>query len=109
MGLDEALKEIKEVERKYKLECAEYDNVMFGVSEEFSASSKLEQERLAKLTDAGELSGLLDSGKLVAVEGSAVVVNADTVGKFVDSFEADRDKAVEVIMATKTALDKRSG
>jgi hypothetical protein len=109
LTLDEALKEIKEVERKYKLECAEYDNVVFGVSEEFSASSKLEQERLAKLADAGELSGLLDSGKLVAVEGSAVVANADSVGKFVESFETDRDKAVEVIMATKTALDKRSG
>merc|ERR1711972_626427 len=71
--MDEAIKEIPEIERKYALECAEYDTVLFGVSEELAASAKLEQETVAKLSDSGELQGLLDSGSMVAVEGGSVV------------------------------------
>merc|ERR1740121_3336444 len=44
LTVDQALKEIPEIERKYALECAEYDTVLFGVSEELAASAKLEQE-----------------------------------------------------------------
>merc|ERR1711979_1313 len=41
LTVDQALKEIPEIERKYALECAEYDTVLFGVSEELAATAKL--------------------------------------------------------------------
>merc|ERR1719353_1566127 len=107
LSMDEALKEMPEIERKYNLECVEYDNVLFGVSDELSAGAKLESEQLAKLAELGELQGQLDSGILVAVEDGAVVTSADSVAKSVAAFDSSRDKAVEVIMATKTALDRK--
>merc|ERR1712232_1121131 len=66
LSLDEAMKQMPEIERKYNLECAEYDNVVYGISEEFAAASKLEQ-RVAKLSDAGELQALLDNGSYVSI------------------------------------------
>merc|ERR1711871_1655758 len=96
-----------EIERKYKLECSEYDNVLYGVSEELSAGAKLEAEQLAKLSEAGELQGQLDSGALVAVEGGAVVSDAAAVSAAAEEFDSTRDKAVEVVMATRTALDRK--
>merc|ERR1711865_1358666 len=66
--MDEAMKEMPEIERKYDLECTEYDNVLFGVSEEFSAGSKVELEQIAKLAELGELQGQIDSGAIVAVQ-----------------------------------------
>jgi len=107
LTMDEALKEMPEIERKYNLECVEYDNVLFGVSDELSTGAKLESEQLAKLAELGELQGQLDSGVLVAVEDGAVVTSADSVAKSVAAFDSSRDKAVEVIMATKTALDRK--
>merc|ERR1719436_149599 len=84
----EALAEMPEIERKYKLECAEYDNVLFGVNEELAAGAKLEQEQLAKLADVGELQALLDSGAFVAVEGGATVAGAEAVSKSAEEFES---------------------
>merc|ERR1712072_585135 len=81
LSMDEALKEMPEIERKYNLECAEYDNVLYGVSDEFSAGAKLEMEQLAKLADAGELQGQIDSGAVVAIEDGAVVSSAAAVAK----------------------------
>merc|ERR1740138_798291 len=51
----EALAEMPEIERKYKLECAEYDNVLFGVSDELSSGAKVKMEQFAKLAEIGEL------------------------------------------------------
>mmetsp|Transcript_22545 Transcript_22545/g.30493 ORF Transcript_22545/g.30493 Transcript_22545/m.30493 type:complete len:100 (+) Transcript_22545:3-302(+) len=96
-----------EIERKYSLECAEYDNVLYGMSDELAGTAKLEQEQLAKLSDSDLLQAQLDSGKLVAVEGGAPVTSAAAVAKSLGEFEAQRDKAVDAIMATKMALDKK--
>merc|ERR1711972_1166403 len=79
LTMAEALKEMPEIERKYKLECAEYDSVVFGISEEFSLSAKVEQEKLAKLADTGDLQGLLDSGAYTAVIDGAVTKDASLV------------------------------
>merc|ERR1712211_402 len=68
----EAVAQMPEIERKYKLEGAEYDNVVFGISDEFSAAAKLEQEKIAKLADGGELQALLDNGTYAAVEDGAL-------------------------------------
>merc|ERR1711920_316825 len=108
LTVEQALKEIPEIERKYALECAEYDTVLFGVSEELAATAKLEQETVAKLSDNGELQGLLDSGSMVAVEGGHIVADAGEVARSVEEFEAQREKGVDAIMATKLpALDKK--
>merc|ERR1719313_572036 len=107
LTIDDALKEMPEIERKYNLECAEYDNVLFGLSDELSAGAKLEMEQLAKLAEAGELQGQLDSGALVAVKDGAVVSSAADVASGLEAFESSRDKAVETIMATRSALDRK--
>jgi len=107
LSLAEAMGELPEVERKYRLECAEYDSVVYGISDEFSATAKLEQERLAKVADSGELQALLDSGVYVAVQDGAVVKDSQIVSSSAEDFDTQRDKAVDVIMATKTALDRK--
>merc|ERR1719264_161339 len=61
LTMDEALAEMPEIERKYQLECQEYSNVLYGISEEFTGSAKLELEQIAKLADVGELQGKLDT------------------------------------------------
>jgi len=108
LSMDQALAEMPEIERKYLLECEEYENVLFGMSDELAGAAKLEQEQLAKLADAHELQAQLDSGALVAVEGGACVTDADHVAKSIHSFEAKRDKSVDAIMATKLpSLDRK--
>merc|ERR1712050_534153 len=108
LSVDAALKEMPEIERKYNLECEEYDNVLFGVSEEFSASAKLETETVAKLADVGKLQAMLDSGAMVAVTDGKVVSDADVVSQSIESFDAQREKAVDGVMATKLgALEKK--
>merc|ERR1712154_56967 len=96
-----------EIERKYKLECTEYDNVIYGISDEFGAASKLESEKIAKLAEGGELQAVLDNATYVAVEGGALVKKAADVAGSIEHFEAHRDKAVDTIMATKTSLDRK--
>jgi len=107
LTMDEAMAEMPEIERKYLLECKEYDNVLFGISEELSAGAKLETEQLAKLAEVGELQGQIDSGELVAIEDGGLVSDGGAVAKGAEAFDASRDKAVEIIMATKTALDRK--
>jgi len=108
LSMEEALAEMPEVERKYTLECDEYNNVLFGINDEFAAAAKLEQEKLAKLADLGDLQAQLNSGSLIAIEGAAKVTAADVLTQSMDDFEAGRDKAVDAVMATKLpALDKR--
>jgi len=108
MTVAEAMKEMPEIERKYNLECSEYNNVLFGVSEDLSAAAKLEQEQVAKLSDVGKLQGLLDSSAYVAVEAGAKVTDADALSKSIEEFDSQRDKAVDAIMATKLpALEKK--
>merc|ERR1712187_389210 len=99
LTVDEAIAEMPEIERKYLLECKEYDNVLFGISEELSAG--------AKLDEVGELQGQIDSGELVAIEDGGLVSDGGAVAKGAEAFDARRDKAVESIMATKTALDRK--
>jgi len=107
LSMDEALAEIPEIERKYHLECSEYQNVIYGLNEEFSAESKLEHEQLTKLSETGNLQASLDSGSLVAIASGEVVTDAAAVIASLDAFEANRDKIVEVILAQKSAADKR--
>lgn len=107
LSMDAAMAEMPEIERKYKLECAEYDNVLYGMSDELAPGAKLEMEQLTKLADAGELQGLIDSGSFVAIESGAVVTDAKAVASSAAAFESSRDKAVEIIMGTKTALDRK--
>merc|ERR1712226_1591539 len=101
LSMDEALKEMPEIERKYALECAEYGNVLFGVSDELSSVAKLEQETVAKLADVGKLQAMLDSGSMVAIESGKVQGDADAVSKSIEDFDAQREKAVDAVMATK--------
>merc|ERR1712185_633382 len=103
----EAVAQMPEIERKYKLECAEYDNVVFGISDEFSVAAKLENEKVAKLSDGGELQALLDNGTYTAVADGALVKDATAVSGSITDFEGARDKAVDTIMATKTSLDRK--
>jgi len=107
LSMDEAMAAMPEIERKYNLECVEYDNVLFGVSDELSAGAKAETEQLAKLAEMGELQGQMDSGSLVAIDGGVVVTSAADVAGSAAHFDSARDKAVETIMATKTALDRK--
>merc|ERR1712048_1134257 len=107
LSMADAVSQMPEIERKYKLECAEYDNVVFGISEEFSAAAKLEQEKIAKLADGGELQALLDNGSYAAVQDGALVKCAESVAGSIQEFESHRDKAVDSIMATKTSLDRK--
>merc|ERR1712107_974800 len=78
LSVAEATTQMPEIERKYQLELAEYDNVTFGLSDEFAAASKLEQEKLTKLSDSSELQGLLDSGAYVAVNAATGAVVKDS-------------------------------
>merc|ERR1711957_638167 len=84
MTMADAMKEMPEIERKYKLECAVYDNVVFGISDEFSGAAKLEHERIAKLADGGELQGLLDNGTYAAVEDGKLVKDAAAVAQSIN-------------------------
>jgi len=103
----EAAKEMPEIERKYKLECEEYSNILYGINDELSTASKLEIERITKLADAGELQGLLDQGAIVAVQDEKILASAGDIASGIEAFEAEKDKAVETVMGTKTALDAR--
>merc|ERR1712232_1491877 len=94
LTVDQALAEIPEIERKYALECAEYDTVLFGVSEEFSATAKVEHETVAKLADVGKLQAMLDSSSMVAVQGGKIVSDAEAVAGSVEAFDAQREKGV---------------
>merc|ERR1712217_154426 len=108
LSVAEAMAQMPEIERKYSIEVAEYDSVLYGISDEFSASAKLEQEKLAKLADSSELQGVLDSGTYVAIgDGGVLVKEAAAVASSAEEFDASRDKAVDAIMATKVAIDRQ--
>jgi len=107
LTMAEAAAQMPEVERKYKLECDEYSNILYGINDELSTASKAELDRLTKLADAGELQGLVDQGAILAVQDGMAISAAADVAAGIEAFEADKDKAVEVVMATKTALDSR--
>jgi len=108
LSMDEAMAQMPEIERKYAIECEEYSNVLYGVNDELAASAKLEQEQLAKLADVGELQGKLDSSELVAIDTSGSVMKAESVGIALEEMDSVRDKAVDVVMATKLpALEKK--
>merc|ERR1712050_708850 len=108
LSMADAMAEMPEIERKYNLECAEYDNVIFGVNDEFAAAAKLEHEQLAKLADVGGLQPQLDNGSMVAIADGSKVTGAADLTKSLEDFESGRDKAVDAVMATKLpALDKK--
>jgi len=90
LSMDEALKELPEIERKYQLECTEYDNILYFLSDEFAAASKLEQEQISKLADVGKLQAELDSGALVAIGGGEKITAADSLLGAMEQFEAGR-------------------
>jgi len=102
--MEKVLEEMPEVERKYRLECELYDSVLFAMNDEFSGQSKIEQEKLTKLAEAGELDGLLEAGGMITsgaekMTGAALVAN-------VEAFEESKERAAEGVMATKTPMDR---
>lgn len=107
LSMDEALAQMPEIERKYALECEEYNSILYGLNDDMAATGKLEQEQLAKLADLGELQGKLDSGEIVAIADGATM-KADAVTKALDELDSARDKTVDMVLATKLpALDKK--
>jgi len=107
LSMDEAMAQMPEIERKYAIECEEYNSILYGLNDEMSATAKLEQEQLAKLADVGELPGKIDSGELVAVDASGAM-KADAVATAIDQLDSVRDKTIDVVMATKLpALEKK--
>lgn len=107
LTMDQAIAEMPEIERKYKLECVEYGNVLYGINDELSAAAKLETEKIAKLADASKLGPQLASGALVAIDGAELMTDAATVAASVEEFDLNCDKAVDTIMSTKTTLDRK--
>merc|ERR1711924_258027 len=101
--MDKVLEEMPEVERKDRLECQLYDSVLFGLNDEFSGASKIEQEKMTKLAEAGELDGLPESGGMItdgeAMSGSALI-------EAVEGFEEQKDRNAETVMAAKAPLDR---
>merc|ERR1711988_66733 len=107
LSMDEAMAQMPEIERKYAIECEEYNSILYGLNDEMSATAKLEQEQLAKLADVDELQGKIDSGELVAVDASGAM-KADAVATAIDQLDSVRDKTIDVVMATKLpALEKK--
>lgn len=101
LSMEEAMDQMPEIERKYKLECSEYASICFGVSDELAAASRLEQEKLAKLADVGGLS------EVVAIEDGSTVA-ADALKKSIEALDSDISKTVDAVMATKLpALEKK--
>merc|ERR1712176_1016742 len=90
LSVAEAMAEMPEIERKYQLECAEYDSVIYGINDEFAAAAKLEQEQLAKLADVGGLQPQLDNGGLIAIADGSKVTGADALVQSLEAFEAGR-------------------
>jgi hypothetical protein len=108
MSVEEALNQMPEIERKYVLECNAYNDVVFGLNEEMSAASKVAVEQLIKLAEDGNLQGAVDSSTYVGVSNNGLASSADLTAS-VESFEADRDKTVEFVLASKLppGLEKR--
>lgn len=108
LPVSEALEQIHEIERRYNLECAAYNDVVFGLNEELSSASKVAVEQIVKLSDDGNLEGAVDSQTYVGITDSGVASAADLASS-VESFEADRDKTVELVLAAKlpAGLEKK--
>lgn len=104
LTVDEALKKMPEIERLYRLECSEYANVLYAMSEQFSGESKVAQDMLLELNKTGELQSQLNSGHLVAIEGGVQVKEAEAVLESMAEFEKTSEKVVDTIMSQKTTL-----
>lgn len=108
MTVAEALEAMPEIERKYALECAAYDDVVFGLNDDMSAASKLEAEKISKMAEEGQLASAVGNGAYVAVSDGALL-DAGGLATHVEEFDAGRDKTVELVLAQKiAALEKRS-
>lgn len=107
MTMSEALGAMPEIERKHSLECATFDDLLFGLSDEFSTDSKVAVEQIVKMSEEGQLEAAVDSGSYVGVMGGEIISAAELVDS-VKSFDASRDKGVEVVLATKIpALERK--
>jgi len=106
MTTAEALEAMPDIERKYGLECAMYDDVVFGLSDEFSANSKVAVEQIVKMSEQGQLQAAVDSGAYVGVANGAVV-GANDLATSVEAFDAGRDKGVEMVLSTKVPTLER--
>jgi len=101
LSMDEAMAQMPEIERKYKLECSEYASITFGVSDELAVASRLEQEKLAKLADVGGLA------EVVAI-ADGKTLSGDALKKSIETLDSDIGKTVDAVMATKLpALEKK--
>merc|ERR1712166_467024 len=100
ISLEDAVAAMPEIERKYVLECSMFDDVVFGLSDEFSTNSKIAVEQIAKVSNEGQLQAAVDSGAYVGVTGGTIV-GATELAASVESFDSALDKGVELVLATK--------
>lgn len=108
LSIQEAIAEMPEIERKYQLECREYDNILFGLSDEFGVDSKAQHEHFAKLGEVETLQANLDACDYVAHDGFKIVTNAGELTESIKAFESNRDKCVDSVLSVKiAALDKK--
>merc|ERR1712061_491904 len=91
LSMADAMAEMPEVERKYNLECAEYDSVLFGLNDELTAAGKVDQDAILKLADVGKLQAQLDSAEYVAVKDGQIVTKAEDLTESIKSFDASKD------------------
>lgn len=107
MSVAEAVDAIGEIERKYGLECAAYDEVVYGLNDEFAANSRIATEKIGKMSEEGQLQAAVESGAYVGVSGG-VLADSEALAASVGAFDGNRDKAVEVVLATKIpALERK--
>lgn len=103
----EAVESMPEIERKYALECAMFDDVVFGLCDEFSTNSKIAVEQITKMSEEGHLQAAVDSGAYVGV-AKGNFVGASDLANSVESFDTALDKGIELVLATKIpALERK--
>merc|ERR1739848_42855 len=96
---------LAEITPKYALECAEFTTLAMSVCEELVAQSKSD-DTVAKLSEAGELQGLLDAGAYVAVGADGSALSADELKSKMASFDDEAAKSAEAVLGRKAAYDK---
>ncbi|CEM28865.1 unnamed protein product [Vitrella brassicaformis CCMP3155] len=115
---DKMVEQTQAVERRYRQECAVYRQLLYAMNDNIMTKSRAETDRLLKMHEAGQLQGLLDSGALVVVdEGrlprgeeppahrAAFITDSQTLIENIQEFEELKERTLDAVMATKTALD----
>jgi len=95
---------MKDVERRYLLECESYEAVAVGLSEELGQQSRADIEELQTLSEVGELEAHVKANKVVSLSDGV----GTSLTEQLKASDAVRDKAVDVVMALRNpGLDKK--